>query len=1205
MTEAPTPPNVTGSLSDDFLQTITARPDANTTVIERVDQNFARQVLALSPSLAMPVALVDAEALNRLTRLRRSRFLYGAEPKEQAAQLARALIHGDLHLASSSTKVRVLAWCARVLISDENSPQGAQLLATARTLGDAEEVRIAAALERSHAGDLQGALVALSEIGSPASRSVAFISVKNNSGPLEALAWLRRSGLTLSDLDSDGRLFLIVTQLDESLFDDALANSVALASEDFEHAPALSYLAANAHLAAVVPPELVRLVLSQPQFTMGTVPLADDDSSRRTRLRAQHLYQRAGVAADDLQCPQAANQARDFALLLRLRNRHDRDAALTDLQESMHSPEHSLRRLPIALGVDLPVDLVAVEQEIDRQIALSGGASLDASLARLALAQTKGLDERASYIRNYRAELTEHVNPAFLASVEIQSLVACDQLHSAQQRVEELASADISDDDRARLAGIVADARESDPTTARERRFAETGSLYDLQLLVEALERNEDWPRLVRYADTLFQRARDLPSCVLLARSLFETAQFGAMVEQVRNQADLLSVSVALQSLLAWALYNLGNLGECLEVLVPLRNTRDIREDRELAVGVAVAAGDWHSLAGFVEREWERRTDRSAQELLRAAQIAQQLSLPRARALIAEAAQRADDDPHVLLGCYCAATADGWEDEDTIVWIQRAESLSGADGPVQRVALSDLVSGRPDWQQREAEARAGLDAGEVPLFAYGRLLNRSLLELLVIPALGNAGALDPRARTALHTYSGARLSRSEAPRAIAMDPTALVVSAVCGVLERIVAGVDRIIVPHATLGWLFEEAQRIRFHQPSKVADAHEIRRLLDAGVLQQVELTAPVDPRLYGELGEELAQLFAEVGAAWSPDGRPRWVVRSRPIYRVTSLMHEEADLGPDAARLCGCLEIIDVLARQGCLTRAEEDRARTFLARHETGGTDASPVTPESVLYLDSVSLSYFQHLRILSKFEASSFTVLIGPAAVVELDRLLQYEALADRAGLIVESIRAILATGIAKGKVTLASAAAAGEAPDGAAEHPCLHIVRDAALADVVVIDDRYFNRHADISHGDGVSTPVWTTYDLVTALRLPEDQYVDYLVRARRAGLVFVALTSSELGALLARAQVADGVLVESAELRAIRENLELCRMSAGLQLPAEAPWLANVGGVLAGAIKGGVAGWRGSGGRRCAQHVACRAARRAAVGAPLGRAGAR
>ena len=1144
-----------------------ARTRATTTAFQRIEQNLATQVLSTSPSPAMPIALVNAEAINQLTRLRRSRFLHGARPQEQASRLAEALLHGDLHLASSLTKARILAWCARILFPEANSLHGDRLLEAARSLADTEEVRIAAAFQRSHSGDLAGALATLSEIGSPASRSAGFILIKNDNGPTKALAWLRRSGLELSHLDPDGRLLLIATQLDENLFDEALANAVALASNDFEHAPALTYVAADAHLASVVPREFARRVLSQPQFTLDAVPLADDDSSLQTRREAERLYQRAALAADELRCPDAANRARDCALLLRLRSPHDRDAALADLQESMRNPEHSLRRLPIALGFGLPLDLVAVEREIDREMALSGGASLDASLARLAFAQTKRSEERITYIREHREELTAHVNPAFLASVEIQSLVGSAQLHLAQQRVEELASGDISDDDRARLTRILADARESDPTTARERRFAESGSLYDLQLLVEALERNQDWPRLAQYASTLFERARDLPSCVLLARSLFETGKFAALVEHVRNHADLLSASASLQSLLAWALYNLGNMRECRKVLGVLRDKRDAREDRDLTIGVAIAAGDWHSLSAFIEHEWERRTERSAAELLRAAQIAQQLRLPRARSLISEAAQRANDDAHVLLGCYGAATADGWEDEDTVAWIQRAEVLSGPDGPVQRLTLRDLVSRQPDWHEREAEARARLDAGDVPLFAYGRLVNRTLLELLLIPALANAETLDPRARTPLYTYSGARTPRSGMPSAIGMDPTALVVSAVCGLLDRVVEAVDRVVVPHSTLGWLFEEAQRIRFHQPRKIADAREVRRLLDGGVLQQVEFTVAVDPRLSREIGEELAHLFAEAGADWGPDERPRWVVRSRPIHRVTSLMQEEADLGPHVARLCGCLDIIDVFAQQGWLTRAEEERSRTFLARHEIERSDVSSVAPESVVYLDSLSLAYFQHLRVLSKFEASGFTALIGPPAVAEVDRLLQYEALADRAGAIIDRIRGVLATGIGEGKVILASATTPGDVPENSVEHPCLNIVRDAALADVVVIDDRYFNRVGKISHGGDVCTPVWTTYDLLAALGLPEELHGEYLVRARRAGLAFVPLASGELTGLLSRARVADGVLVESAELRAIRENLELCRMSAGLQLPGEAPWLANLSGVLAAAVK--------------------------------------
>ena len=200
-------------------------------------------------------------------------------------------------------------------------------------------------------------------------------------------------------------------------------------------------------------------------------------------------------------------------------------------------------------------------------------------------------------------------------------------------------------------------------------------------------------------------------------------------------------------------------------------------------------------------------------------------------------------------------------------------------------------------------------------------------------------------------------------------------------------------------------------------------------------------------------------------------------------------------------------------------------------------------------------------------AAFTALLGPAAVVEVDRLIQYEALADRAAAIVDGMRAVLSNGIAEGKVILAPASARGEAPNGAEDHPCLHIVRDAALADVVVIDDRYFNQHSDVSHADGTRTPVWTTYDLLSALELPEERYVDVLFQARAAGLAFVPVTSGELSALLSRTSVVDGVLVESAELRSIRENLQLCQMSAGLQLPKEALWFANLSRVLAEAIK--------------------------------------
>ncbi len=104
-------------------------------------------------------------------------------------------------------------------------------------------------------------------------------------------------------------------------------------------------------------------------------------------------------------------------------------------------------------------------------------------------------------------------------------------------------------------------------------------------------------------------------------------------------------------------------------------------------------------------------------------------------------------------------------------------------------------------------------------------------------------------------------------------------------IDSIFGTFKKIVIPHATLGWLFEEKQRIQFHQPSKVADAQEIKRLLDAKALQKFESTVAPNSELAAEIGDELAALFVEAEADFGEDRRRRLVVRS-PLYTVWALL-------------------------------------------------------------------------------------------------------------------------------------------------------------------------------------------------------------------------------------------------------------------------------------------------------------------------------
>jgi len=274
-------------------------------------------------------------------------------------------------------------------------------------------------------------------------------------------------------------------------------------------------------------------------------------------------------------------------------------------------------------------------------------------------------------------------------------------------------------------------------------KFAESDALPDLLLLVEGLQRNRDWTRLAKYAATLFKRTRDLPATQLYARSLFEIDDFGGVVAFLQLHQDLAAASDQLQALLAWSLFNLGALKECREVLAQLRTRRDVSEDRDLTLNLAIISGDWNSLATFVEQEWDRRDDRIGSELLRAGQIAQQLGSTRARELIVAAAGKANDDAEVLLGCYSATMSAGSEDQESFKWFEHAAALSGSSGPVQRVSLKDLIDRQPDWQRRESQAWEQLHAGLIPQVAFARMLNRSLGDVSLLPALANLETIDP------------------------------------------------------------------------------------------------------------------------------------------------------------------------------------------------------------------------------------------------------------------------------------------------------------------------------------------------------------------------------------------------------------------------------------------------------------------------------
>ncbi|MHC2282897.1 pimeloyl-ACP methyl ester carboxylesterase [Bradyrhizobium diazoefficiens] len=1138
------------------LQGIAEEAANSSTALARIEERLSSHEMAPLKA-AVPSFLVDAETNKRAARVRRMRFFQRSSHLEEATELVQSLMDGPLAATSAEIKADALAWCARVLLAKPDRQEANRALDEARRIKRTETVLIAEALLDSYNDSASEALRKLSLINSNDARAASFVVVINAKDKPDALDWFYKAGLSTSSISSDGKFFLLKKQLDSEMWPEALSTANELQDADFEQTPALAYEAADAHLVQAVPVELRSSIRAHLPFDADPIPLADDASALEERRKACALYERGAELASGLGCTWASSDASDRALWLKLRDPSSRAAALAELQMSMRNPQHSLRRLPMALQFGIKLDLKAVESELDRQDTLSDGSSPEVALARFSLALTKrSAREVAAYIAEHKAKLMKHLNPVYIASVEIQMLIQSGQTDLAEERINELPTHDDVETVRGRLKRILAEARGANPIESREAEFKASNSLADLANLVHRLEEQGDWSRMAIYGREFFNRTHELSACKSLAHALFETKDYDGVLQLLNQHPDLLAQSDYLEAIRAWSLYQTGDVRTCRDAVIKLRAKRDEHDDRVLLVNLAIASGDWTSLGAFVEQEWDRRSERTADELLQAGQLAHHLGSGRARQLIDEAADRANGDPQILIGCYGAAISAGREDEQTTRWLENAAALSGDDGPVQRMSLKDIVERHPEWQQRETRTWEQLRAGDLPMFGAGHLLNRTLFEMMLMPAIANSGTPDARKRPPVYAYSGARRFFRSTAKAAAFDPTALLTLELLGALQSAFEFFDRVIIPHGTLGWLFEEKQRVQFHQPSRIVDARTVKDLVDAKKLTAFDRTATIDLEFASEVGDDLAAMFAEAENSVG-SSKQRLVVRSSPIHRVGSLMEEEADLGLHAALVCSCADVVAALARLGQLTQAEEQRAVSYLKLQEKPWPSSVSIEAGAVLYLDELSVTYLQHIRVLGKLHDAGLIGIVPPSEMLQSNGFSKYEGLAKRVTAIIDGVRGAVFNGIETGKVALASSTSEDDLRSKRLQrHPTFELMRAAALADVVVVDDRHFNQHGNITGDFGVRQ-VWTTYDLLT-FSLSNSDLREKVTALRRAGLCFIPLKQDELMEFVQKAPVVDGKLIETAELKAVRESILVAQLSDSLQLPKEAVWLDTV-----------------------------------------------
>lgn len=1114
--------------------------------------------------MRVPIELVDERIEEDLEKLRKSRFFAAFDKVRSSQKLATRLTEGDLSWGSDSVRSRALAWCARFLSLTEKSEEAEKCLGLAKSLGACAEITIAEAFLSSSKDGKKSALKILDDLDLAESRSASLMVVAKHEGARAAVDWLRVAGIEVADLDSDGRYFLLSLLLELADWEAARGCVDELTDENIGEAPALYYMMAMACLLRTVPEEFRASVFRQPPFHARDFPLAPDEASIRERQKARNYFIEAGNIARDLNYSEAVKICEEYVLWLELTDPDKLNEGKRRLENMLRDPKRALGVVHLALEFGVDLDRQKIEREIEKQAALRGEVTFDAARARFALILAEKSPENiVNRIECYEDELERFSGRKFVLLLKIEVLSRAGLHEKAKECFDTLKREGLSKAECEKTQEAISAAEKNDTVEFAKRQFEETGSLQDLRALVFDLESRGRWEDLCRYGENLFKEAPSLPGAQRLVKALSRTNRTGKIVEFIKANKNLIDRSENLRKAYCWALYCEGELLESRSMLETLNHDQDEESYRVSRISLSVYLGDWHKLPAIIAEEYSNRDKRTALELVEIAGLAIKLKLPIAKELVIAGAEKGEDDIAVLSTAYLLASDGGWEDDPKAVWwLRKAASLSGDNGPVRSVPFRDMVNLNSEWNQRNHEIWRLYTSGEIPILLAAHYLNRPAVELMLFRALDNLSEVDPRRRGVIPAYSGNRSpARIDTAAAVGFDPTALLTLGFLGqyLLEKALDAFKTVYIPHSTLAWLFEEKERVGFHQPSRIRDAHKLRDLLAKQKIEKLTPSAVPESDLCDQIGDGLAALIAEAEKKPLHDDKTQHlVVRSSPVYRVASMMEEEADLTGHEHVLCSCGSVIDKLREKGRITEKTRRRACDYMRIHEKDWPNQPEIADGAVLYLDDLSVTHFLYLGVLEELQAAGFRPVVSPGTVSEADELISYENVSGEVGKIIEIIRTVLSSRIKSGRVRLARHFITDEADDP--------ILRRYPIADMfslvgdcaaVIVDDRCINRNASISN-KGTQVPVFTTLDVIDELvssdSITQEDRLEHRARLRRAGYFFVPVTQHELEHHLAASAVQEGKVVEVAELKAIRENILCIQMSGWLQFPKEHFW---------------------------------------------------
>ena len=750
--------------------------------------NDTIQKTASDTSTRLPLPFADRELREGLSRILRRRGFAQTDIGAELSVFANRAIDGDLSSGSNSIRSEVCDRAARANISVDARDIVLRFRSKAAELDPTRDLYIIDALLSEAEGNPDVTLRKLRERVDPETRSALFTSLIRQRGRGEAVCWIRSEDLAPADLNPPGTMNLVIAQIENGEFEEALRDISRTPAAYFDQCPALCLLRARLTLASILPADQKGALFHGLPIDPKTLQLAAGSDRHRKIELAQRDLQRLLGLLDRLDLGFLESFLSELKLWLLLEDATTRAAAREQLASEITDPEKTLHRVGLALAYGIPFNQDALERYLASQKELGGWTPDERHAAFLIAYHSRDLKRVAEFFDKYHDDLFAQSDLArnALAGIEIEVLARTGRLEDARRHIALHRGADLTAEQASDIEEFVSHIEKGDEVENLRQRYEKSQNLTDLRLLVTGLRARRDVRRLASYAPILARATKSPEDFGVAIKSLFETKRDSELLTFIDELPELQALDDEYASIKGWTLFHLGRVMEARAVARDLLTRRDVTNDRELAINTAIETGDWGNLQAILAHEASRTATIPATDLVRLARLALEASSPYVDHFRDAALRKAPDDPEINLVAYTLAIDRGAEYQGSQAhgWLQKAIEKSGSDGPVRSVSTRELVAQAPEWNKHAENISQSLRRGEVPVFIAAKAIRRQVMDVTLGQALRNTDRDDTRLKYPVFAFSGAQSVRdATGAKSVALDITSLITLDYLGLLE--------------------------------------------------------------------------------------------------------------------------------------------------------------------------------------------------------------------------------------------------------------------------------------------------------------------------------------------------------------------------------------------------------------------------------------